>query len=563
MDPNKPYKICKYIKNYENSIKLDLNEFDFDHHPDFIKNINNVVSKNKAITHYSNFYNNNTQIFINKLASFNGVDINNIIVTAGSDDSLEYIVNKFINVKTTVFIFVPSYNYFELLVKSKTDNIIYIPIGFDDNNYDISYCLDFYKSQLVDNSVVYIVNPSNPLGTTVTNLQKSIKKYNNTLFIIDEAYIEFCPTLNSVNLIENKNVIITRTFSKAYGLAGLRLGYSIANTKIIDTLKVVYNEKNVTEIAKNAGIFILDHIDYYNDIIQRIHQSKVEFESFLNELNIYFVHSYSNFVSFYIGDKRLEFLQLLENNNVFIRDRHTQVNMNGFLRITIGTSEHMRLIKKLIKDNLDLFSNKCVVKYFTNKPHIWKLKLLFKTLLDCFSQNELINKYWMDSGSLLGVYRSNGIISWDDDIDIGVLSSDIPLLISLKDTLESNGLRLKRNRTDCYYQIDYISDISDIYITNDVHIDIFTFNENGNETYINSDPRFATSDSNEFKCNIVYSDNDLFPLSKAQFYNLNVNIPRNTKQLLENAFKGDFKNEGVLIVDNEVIKIDIKKYTNA
>jgi len=81
--------------------------------------------------------------------------------------------------------------------------------------------------------------------------------------------------------------------------------------------------------------------------------------------------------------------------------------------------------------------------------------------------------------------------------------------------------------------------------------------------YVNSDPRFVNVDPLEYKCNIIYTDENLYPLQNFDFYGLKVNVPYNTKKLLESAFKGDFVKEGVLIKNEEIYKINISDYTRA
>lgn len=551
------YQISKEIIDYKNCIKLDLNEFDYAHHPKVYSAIIKSVIEPKGITHYSNIYNTNTIDLLEKISTYNCVDKDNILVAAGSDDALGYIIDRYINTSTNVIIFMPSYSYFEIIIKRKTNNIHYIPIDFNsDNNINIEECLEFY-SDILDKSVVYIVNPNNPLGvlTNKSSIENVIKLYKTTLFIIDEAYIEFCKEETCVNLIyKYDNIIITRTFSKAYGLAGIRLGYLIANKSTVKYVKELYNEKNTTDIAKCAGIEIFNNIKYYENIITECINSRDNLKLFLDNLGIYNVKSNANFISFYIGKNYKKFLELLQSKNIFIRDRSTQIDMFGFVRVTIGKKENMEIFKKVILESQELFDKNPLIKYYLPKIKVWKLKLLFKKVVNILNTHKLT--YWLDSGSLLGFYRHNkGLIQWDDDIDIGIFETECDLLLSLKKSFTDNGLRLQLNRTECYYQVDFISDVKSELI-NDIHIDIFKFKEINNK-FINTDPRFSMNDS--IKCNFIYDKQDLFPITKDKFYSiLSVNVPNNIKDILnKNMLSSDYMYIAKLEKDNIKYEFDL------
>ncbi len=130
--------------------------------------------------------------------------------------------------------------------------------------------------------------------------------------------------------------------------------------------------------------------------------------------------------------------------------------MTGFVRVTIGTSEHMGTIKSSINDNKDIIEVRkaAIVSYYTNKGKIWTLKNLFKEVANILNYHEFV--FWLDSGTLLGIHRHKGIIPWDDDIDIGMFYEDIDKLLSLTSIFTDNGIRMQLNRTKCYYQFDFI-----------------------------------------------------------------------------------------------------------
>lgn len=100
----------------------------------------------------------------------------------------------------------------------------------------------------------------------------------------------------------------------------------------------------MTDLAKIAGNYIITNKDYYLDIINQINIVRFDFENFLENLNIYYIKSQANFVSFFVGQKYYKLLNILEK---YIRDRNEQFNMKGFVRITIGTPKHINIIKNI------------------------------------------------------------------------------------------------------------------------------------------------------------------------------------------------------------------------
>ena len=352
------YIISNDYNDNINSIRLNLNEYDFEHPKSFYENLINSINIKTNITHYTN--NEYTKKLLEKLSILNNIDINNILLTSGSDNALNYIIDRYINNDTNVLILKPSYDYFETIVSHKNCNIFSIPIRLDDNNIPLSidYHFNAYENELNNNSLVYIVNPNNPFGVlhNINEIEILIAKYVNAIFIIDEAYIDFSENGNSsIEFIKKyNNVIITRTFSKAYGLAGMRLGYLATNYNNINYIKSMYNEKNVVDLTKQCGIFVLNNLNHYNLIINNIKENRKDLELFFKKNNIYFIPSFANFVTFYIGSNLNKFIEILKDNNIYIRIKPNSVNMKGFARISIGNDKNMKYVKDIILNNIDL-----------------------------------------------------------------------------------------------------------------------------------------------------------------------------------------------------------------
>jgi histidinol-phosphate aminotransferase len=344
---DKIYRYSIPLENYTSIVKLDINEYNFEHPPEFYITLFSTLLKSKTVTHYSNMFCDETIRLIKNIANITNLVDEHVILTSGSDTALEYIVTcLFNNDDTKLFYLTPNYSYmFDYLKKHKKNLVLPIEFDITKDNYKLSDYLDKYED-INNNHVFYISNPNNPTGLCIDkdDLKTCIIKYNKLHFIIDEAYIEFADKNESMCEFINSfpNLYIVRTFSKAYGIAGLRLGYILSQKQnIINIHNNAFNESSLTEISKCAGNYILENLNYYNKIINDIKANKLRFFNFLDDNDVYYIHSQANFVSIYIGKNTYEFTTNLQKIGIIVRNKTKDTNMYGFVRITIGTFQQM------------------------------------------------------------------------------------------------------------------------------------------------------------------------------------------------------------------------------
>ena len=347
---DKLYRYSVFLENYSSSVKLDINEYNFEHPPEFYITLFSALLKSKTITHYSNMLCDETVKLIKNIANITNLLDENVLLTSGSDTALEYISTCLFNdYETKMFYLTPNYSHMvDYLKQNKKNEIIQIEFDTLKDEYKLSSYLSKYENR-IDNHVIYISNPNNPTGLKIDkdDLKSCLLKYDKTKFVIDEAYIEFmgenesmCESVNSF-----PNMYIVRTFSKAYGIAGLRLGYILSQKQnIINIHNNALNEASLTEISKCAGNYILEHLSHYNKVINDVIVNRTHFLKFLDENNIFYITTHASFVSIYIGTKSCEFTHYLKQNGIIVRNKTNDTNMYGFVRITIGLSHQMELV---------------------------------------------------------------------------------------------------------------------------------------------------------------------------------------------------------------------------
>ena len=296
---------------------------------------NKVFEVMKSFYRYERYPDITAKLLKSKLSEYVSLPVDFIEVYNGSDDALKDIITVFVDKETHVLSYQPSYTQVNTFITTNTENYMKVniknPLG--DHEYDFDYCK-------VAN-VVYLVNPNNPTGKllAVDEIEKLLKTYPDTLFIVDEAYYEFAKQSCSHLVISHKNLIVTRTFSKAFGLASVRLGYCMGHPDTLSHLRKIRNGKAVNALAQLCGVAALDDLDYLDSRIDEMNDAKKFFVDNLPH-GYYAVDSQTNFVLLKTPDSK-KLLNKMKDNKILIRDRSSFDNLENCVRITIGSKKQI------------------------------------------------------------------------------------------------------------------------------------------------------------------------------------------------------------------------------
>ncbi|WP_075431711.1 histidinol-phosphate transaminase [Buchnera aphidicola] len=323
-----PYQSARCIKSHGH-IWLNANESPF---------FNNIVGRlEKNLNRYPEPQ---PKILLKKYSEYVEINKKNILVTRGSDEGIELLIRTFCIPKTDkIMIFPPTYDMYEVSAKILGVDIVKI-------NSCANFQLNLLELQrnLSNIKIIYLCNPNNPTGNLINqdDIYTILDILNkNVLFVIDEAYIEFSITASMVKKIYKfPNLIILRTLSKSFGLAGLRCGFLLSNVKIINYLKKVIAPYPiplpVSEIASEA--LSIRNINLMKKNVFMI--LKYKLWCFKKLLNFSFVKkiflSDANFllIKFFSANKIFKYL---EENSVIVRSQSHKLNLKNCLRVSIGT----------------------------------------------------------------------------------------------------------------------------------------------------------------------------------------------------------------------------------
>ena len=282
----------------------------------------------------------------NAMAERLGVDANQLIFGNGSNEIIEFVAHALLGPGTNIVVSQYCFAIYPIVAHLTGADCIAVPAK------DYGHNLPAMREAITpDTRIVFVANPNNPTGTLASHedvlaLVDAVPEH--TLLVMDEAYFEFIESpLDLVPRLQEKpNLLLMRTFSKIYGLAGLRIGYGIGHPEFIAALEKVRQPFNLNAMAQAAALAAIDDTDHLEATRANNAAGLEFFEQTLSELNIETVASHANFILANVGDGASTF-QKLQERGVITRPM-AGYQLPEWIRISIGTpAENERCLAAL------------------------------------------------------------------------------------------------------------------------------------------------------------------------------------------------------------------------
>ncbi len=262
-----------------------------------------------------------------------------LTLTNGTDEAIQLLVNTYVDSGSEVLILKPSYamyRFYSQLADAAISELDYRP-----------GTLAFPLQELLDRitpetRAVFISNPNNPTGTgtNLAGIEKILQKASNAAVLIDEAYYEFSGVTALPLIAPYPNLFISRTFSKTYGMAGMRCGCLFSQAENMAHVRKAQSPYSVNTVAAMAARIAIQDTKFVEDYVLEVLAARELLYVGLERLKIPYVKSQANFVLFQAGDRALEIRDQLRSSGVLVRDRSYE--LPGAVRVTVGTRDQIQ-----------------------------------------------------------------------------------------------------------------------------------------------------------------------------------------------------------------------------
>ena len=285
-----------------------------------------------------------------KIAKLKGLTHQQIFLGNGSDEPIDLLIKVVCEPqKDNIVILPPTYGMYQVCADIQNVETIKVPLTAD-------FQLDVVKilaAVTPNTKMIWICSPNNPSGNCIERaaIISLLREFNQGIVVIDEAYIDFADSPSFIGELDNyKNLVVLQTFSKAWGLAGLRLGMAFANPEIIQVLNKIKYPYNINILTQQTLLMALENEELKNEMVLEILQQRTFLETELpkNELIKHIFPSDSNMLLVKFEEPKRVFDALIEKK-VIVRDRSKVMLCDGCLRISVGTEvENKALLAALL-----------------------------------------------------------------------------------------------------------------------------------------------------------------------------------------------------------------------
>lgn len=342
--PGKPLEELEREHGIKNAVKMASNENSLGPSPKALAAIRQALPRVHRYPDGGCFF------LRKKLASFLNVAPESLVLGNGSDELLVMAVRCLIGPQDEVIIANPTFLIYEIASQVENGSVIKVPMK------DFRYDLDGMRNKLSPRTkLIFIANPDNPVGTYIK--EKTLTRFlsfvpRSVVVVLDEAYYEFAKDAqgypDSLKLLKNyPNLVVTRTFSKAYGLSGLRIGYGVMSGLLAETFNKVREPFNVNLLAQEAAIAALDDKKHLKATLAMVKEGRGYLASELHKMGVETVDTVTNFILADLKTDAKPVYEALLKKGVIIRPM-TAWGLNQFIRVTIGKrDENKRFIMAL------------------------------------------------------------------------------------------------------------------------------------------------------------------------------------------------------------------------
>ena len=345
--PGKPIEEVEREIGVKNVIKLASNENCFGPSPMAVAAIRKAMRNVNRYPDSSSFY------LKKKLSGVLGVGEDSLIFGNGSDEVICMAMRAFVGDGDEVVIARSTFLIYEIAAQAQNARIKLVPM-----TRNLKYDLKEMKKAITPRTkMVFIANPDNPTGTYIT--KKELDEFlhglpEKLIIFLDEAYFEFANRSfkdypNGLDYLKRPGIIVARTFSKVYGLAGLRIGYAVSSPEVISYMERTREPFNINILAQVGALAALDDEAFLKKTIAHVEIEREFLYSAFRKMGLEYVRSATNFVIVNVGRDCKSVFNGLLKEGVIVRDMKAW-NLDTFIRVTVGTkAENRKFIAALKK----------------------------------------------------------------------------------------------------------------------------------------------------------------------------------------------------------------------
>ncbi|HUA18564.1 MAG TPA: histidinol-phosphate transaminase [Bryobacteraceae bacterium] len=317
----------------EGKLRLDFNENTVGASPKVLEYLRQQLSAD-SLAVYPEY-----GVIQQDLATFFGVEHDDFILTNGTDEAIQVLINTYVDDGDDVLLLRPSYAMYRFYAEVAGASVREIPYRAQKLAFPLDELLLAIRPTT---RAILIANPNNPTGTGTSRagIERILDKASGAAVLIDEAYFEFCGVTALPLLNDYPNLFVSRTFSKAYGMAAMRLGCLFAQSGNVEFLHKAQSPYSVNTLATVAAHAAIQDKTYIEKYVTEVLAARELLYVGLEKLGIPYYESKANFVLVQAGDRSIPIRDELRKRGILVRDRSYEIP--GCVRVTVGTREQIR-----------------------------------------------------------------------------------------------------------------------------------------------------------------------------------------------------------------------------